>query len=248
MGGASECGPAWRGHWRSWRCCSWPLAWCQHRRARTDGKVSASRSRGRSRRLSHTGVCQSLAKERRSGKERRQGRRHPYCAGCSQGRRYRDAGGALALSCLAVDNVRDVYAGSHQPRPDKRAATRAWAASDDDDTADFVASILQAEIDRDLLARAQHPSYRRERARTRRTGTASPLTNQVGLTRLVAPSRMAGNTSSASKRGEPWAFLGFRTLHPRGCKTRRRWLSTHWDLIHTYSPWSAWETAPMCGL
>jgi hypothetical protein len=22
----------------------------------------------------------------------------------------------------------------------------------------------------------------------------------------------------------------------------------HWDLIHTYSPWSAWETAPMCGL
>ena len=70
------------------------------------------------------------------------------------------------------------------------------------------------------------PQLPTRRARTRRTGTASPLTNQVGLTRLVAPSRMAGNTSSASKRGEPWAFLGFRTLHPRGCKTRRRWLST----------------------
>ena len=58
---------------------------------------------------------------------------------------------------------------THACDPYKRAENaQRWAAErHDDDTADFVASILQAEIDRDLLdrdllARAQHPSHRRD--------------------------------------------------------------------------------------
>lgn len=50
---------------------------------------------------------------------------------------------------------------------------------------------------------------------------------------------------------ETWRALGF----PGVPNTSPPWMQDqaalalyHWDLIHTYSPWSAWETAPMCGL
>ena len=50
------------------------------------------------------------------------------------------------------------FGGSHQPWH-----RNAFCDCDcHEPAADFVASILQAEIDRNLLARAQHPSYRRD--------------------------------------------------------------------------------------
>ena len=87
----------------------------------------------------------------RSGKERRVALTAPddRCPRCG-------AAGPLEL-------VGPGFHFTHACDPYKRAENaQRWAASDDDDTADFVASILQAEIDRDLLARAQHPSYRRD--------------------------------------------------------------------------------------
>ena len=60
------------------------------------------------------------------------------------------------------------YGGTHQPgRPnafcDCRCHDTIDSAEDIDyESVDFVHSILQAEIDRDLLTRAQHPSYRRK--------------------------------------------------------------------------------------
>ena len=53
---------------------------------------------------------------------------------------------------------------THACDPYKRAENaQRWAASDDDDTADFVASIFQRQIDRGLLASTGHPAYRRDK-------------------------------------------------------------------------------------
>ncbi len=116
------------------------------------------------------GVSQRWQKERRCGKERRKA--FDILTSSTRGEYVSTGGGTLAAPddrcprCGAAGPLELVGPGfhfTHACDPYKRAENaQRWAASDDDDTADFVASILQAEIDRDLLARAQHPSNRRD--------------------------------------------------------------------------------------
>ncbi len=121
------------------------------------------------------GVSQRWQKERRCGKERRKA--FDILTSSTRGEYVSTGGGTLTAPddawcsrCGAAGPLESIGRDSqgswhftHACDPYKRAENaQRWAASDDDDTADFVASILQAEIDRDLLARAQHPSHRRD--------------------------------------------------------------------------------------
>lgn len=48
-----------------------------------------------------------------------------------------------------------------------------------------------------------------------------------------------------------WRMLGYKgfpnraSAHEQNQAALRLW---HWDLVHTGNPWSAWQTAPLCGL
>ena len=110
--------------------------------------------------------------EFRSGKERRQGgdtltapdAPRDAGTGMARGARPRPA----VVRCDKPPSQCGEYGGTHQPgKPnafcDCRCHDTIDSAEDIDyESVDFVHSILQAEIDRDLLARAQHPSYRRK--------------------------------------------------------------------------------------
>jgi hypothetical protein len=43
-------------------------------------------------------------------------------------------------------------------------------------------------------------------------------------------------------------YTGFPNRAPASEQDQAALRLWHWDLVHTGNPWSAWQTAPLCGL